>query len=265
VVSMIDRPMVDPLESRQLLAADLVASATYKATVLVMPGSKGSVTVNIQNTGDTLTRATIPVSLYYSKSSTYSAETATLLASKDVKNATIKTGQKKNQAIAFTLPSNLPSGQIYLFANVDPNQTGQETTFANNVALAGTTFNPIGAFSGTSTFAQVEPSRLNLNLVLSGKKITSNVFFEEVANTGEMLTVTSAKTSFSSAGKLSINNTGTIVVSGLGNAKYTLTMSGTLASDSSHTLSGKVKIVVKGGRNNATFDGTFSVVPAVVA
>lgn len=124
---------IEALESRQLLAPDLVASIAAFAGTEYSAGSEYTVTVGAQNNGDTLgTGLTARYGLYMSRGNSVNYSTDRLLGS--FSKTAFFSGDTDAQPITFRIPNDISNGSYRLFAVADTGNTVPENDESNNVS-----------------------------------------------------------------------------------------------------------------------------------
>jgi len=107
--------MVEPLESRKLLSADLMAAFAALPAMLPAAGAD-QVTIELANNGSSTARGPVTVNLFASPDSSFGPN-ATLLSS-IVEPVHITAGKSLSLPLKFLSPATLPDGSYFLAATV---------------------------------------------------------------------------------------------------------------------------------------------------
>ncbi len=161
-------PMLEALESRQLLAVDLTASLFFTAGAALSPGNQYQAQVDVSNSGEPMPNIPVRVHLFANPGTTYSPSTARFLSA-----ATLSTsprwGDVEQVNIPFTIPTNISNGSYSLFAMVDPDRVISEADETNNFS-SGVAVTITGASGGGET----GPVDLVTSVTLSTMQILPN-------------------------------------------------------------------------------------------
>lgn len=162
--------LLEPLESRLLLAADL--TGVIQSVVLIdpaVPTNNASAIVQVQNIGNQLVNQS-QVGVY--------ASLDTTLDSSDVLLGTTNTGQvnagqSKNVTVNFAIPNSLNPVAYKMLAKVDNANAIAENSEANNIAIGGTInvawkFGNVPGRSGNTTLTLRDADGTRVTFSLSG-------------------------------------------------------------------------------------------------
>ena len=176
-------PLIEPLEPRQLLTADLTGTFISKLPTALPLQATNHLTVRITNQGDALAAGPANVLLYASTDPALDAGD-TLLTTSKVKFH-LKPGQSSNVVLKFTSPTTLSTGAYFLLAEVIDGSTITEQNTANNVFSTLATVVITAPFVDLSDTIALSPK--TTSYTVGAKKQTPFKFTVDVFNKGNVL------------------------------------------------------------------------------
>src|SRR5688500_15467494 len=129
--------VIETVEPRRLLAADLAPSISGSLPDSLPPGLTQKITVRVANVGDAVAKGAASVALFASADATLSDDDARL--GEAVRSLKLKPGKTANVKIAVPSPTTLAAGQYTLFAAVETGSSAiDDANPANDVVTAPT-------------------------------------------------------------------------------------------------------------------------------
>ena len=129
------RAVIEPVEARRLLAADLTHALAGALPDSLPPGLTQKVTVRVANVGDTVAKGAASVALFASADPTLSGDDARL--GDTVRSLKLKPGRTANVRIAVPPPTALATGAYTIFAAVHTGTSAVvDANPANDVVMA---------------------------------------------------------------------------------------------------------------------------------
>ncbi|HZL38085.1 MAG TPA: hypothetical protein VFC78_22405 [Tepidisphaeraceae bacterium] len=127
--------MIEALESRQLLSADLTGLFAGHVPAALPPGGMNHLSVVVRNVGDSPAKGPVTVQLYASADPTLDTGSDVLLGSA-TRGINIKAAGRAPVNIRFASPAGLGDGSFYLIAKVTGGAGIGDTNTANDVVTA---------------------------------------------------------------------------------------------------------------------------------
>ena len=126
--------VIESLESRRLLSADLSAQFVGRLPDVLPAEGKTQVTVRITNVGDAPTKGTANIQLIASADANLDA--ADVLLATANKKLNVKPGKATTVKLRVPAPKSLASGDYVLFAQVSGQATATDSRAENNIAAS---------------------------------------------------------------------------------------------------------------------------------
>lgn len=153
-------PMLENLEGRLLLAADLAVSiVSGTGPDVLVPGDKGSITVHLANVGDTAAAGMVNLAINGSTDTTLDLADP-LFGSLTGKKINLAPGAGVDVKINLTVPAAATPGDYYMLATATSTLTSPDTNAANDQAATAGTEPVVWQFGAVG-------SRTNVKLVLA--------------------------------------------------------------------------------------------------
>lgn len=156
---------------------DLTPNFWYTATSLPPGAKRNKVGLEIKNAGNLTINAKLPINLYASADQTY--ESSDLLIASLSTKMNIRAGNQKFVTLKFNSPSNVPDGNFYLLADVNPGDTVAESDYSNDIAAADTTtsirapyIDLVPGFSPPAELARGSRSKARVTVTNNGNVLT---------------------------------------------------------------------------------------------
>lgn len=129
--------IVEALEKRQLLSADLTAAFAGALPANFSLQKPNHIKILVTNAGDATATGPVNVALYASSDPTLDSSD-TLLTPAITRTVRIGANKHFTQAFKFTTPTGLPDGGYYLLADMTPDSSIGDANSSNNVAASST-------------------------------------------------------------------------------------------------------------------------------
>lgn len=155
------RSVIEALENRQLLSADLVGVFAGKELAAFSVSKANKMAVRVSNVGDALAKGSVNVTLYTSTDAALDAGDTALVPGL-VKSVNLKPGKGATLKLKVATP-NITDGNYYILANVVPGAEIGDANLANNVAVTPSPVQIRQPFVDlTGTITSVKPTSLTI-------------------------------------------------------------------------------------------------------
>jgi CARDB len=130
--------LMESLEPRQLLSADLSIAYVTQPPASFLPGAKNKVVVQVTNVGDATATGNVLVNLLASADATLDVND-TSVASANAKVNKLAVGKSQKITLTFNSPSNVADGNYFLLAHATGDAGIGDVNAANDVAASAAT------------------------------------------------------------------------------------------------------------------------------
>ena len=178
------RCCAEPLEPRQLFAADLSGAFSGSVPTALLPGGKNKLVLRLVNGGDAdASGVAVGVGLFASTDATFDGADIPITSVTTKKLKLKAAGGGTNVNFAFPSPTNVPDGNYFLIAQIDSGSVLSENSEDNNTAVSTSAIEIRQPFVDITGTTQVTAGTITIT---SGKKVKAPKVGLVVANGGNV-------------------------------------------------------------------------------